>query len=80
MFRKPGRRIVLPAHVPFLVGAGMVFPDPVVLTALLVYGTEMGRRDRCSPFETALVRIEVTGHQWWWEVRYPATDRMHRRW
>jgi cytochrome c oxidase subunit II len=68
MFRRPEARLRLP-HIPFLIGAGLVFPT-AVLTALLVYGTEVGRRI-IQPADDPLV-IEVIGHQWWWEVRYPA--------
>ena len=39
---------------------------------LLVYGTDVGRRITQAS-DDALV-IHVTGHQWWWEVRYPATN------
>lgn len=70
MFRAPERRVRLP-QVPFLVGAGLVFPT-VVLTALLVYGTLVGRTITAQA--EAPLRIEVTGHQWWWEVHYPAQD------
>jgi cytochrome c oxidase subunit II len=70
MFRRPEARPALP-HLPFLIGGGLVFPI-VVLTALLIYGTDVGRRIT-QPAENPLV-IEVTGHQWWWEVRYPATE------
>jgi len=69
MFRDPEKRLSLP-HIPFLIGAGLVFPT-VVLTALLIYGTDVGRRIT-QAFDAPLV-IEVTGHQWWWEMRYPAT-------
>lgn len=70
MFREPEHKARLP-HLPFLVGAGLVFPI-VVLSALVVFGTLVGR-DITRADDEALV-IEVTGHQWWWEVRYPATD------
>lgn len=69
MFLDPERKAQLP-HLPFLIGAGLVFPT-VVLTALVVFGTLVGR-DITRAHDDALV-IEVTGHQWWWEVRYPAT-------
>lgn len=68
MFRDPRHKPRLP-HLPFLVGAGLVFPT-VVLTALVVYGTLVGR-DITRAHDDPLV-VEVTGHQWWWEVRYPA--------
>jgi len=64
------RRRPAPPPLVFLVGGGLVLPI-VVLTALLVYGTAIGRLIT-QPAEAAL-RIEVTGHQWWWEVRYPAS-------
>lgn len=68
MFRDPDRRRpVSPTAV--LIGAGLVFPT-AVLTALLIYGTAVGRAI-IRPAEQPL-RIEVTGHRWWWEVRYPA--------
>lgn len=70
MFRPPERRVKLP-HVPFLIGAGLVFPT-VVLTALLVYGTGVGRAIIAEA--EAPLRVQVTGHQWWWEVHYPAQD------
>lgn len=68
MFRDPEHKSRLP-HLPFLIGAGLVFPT-AVLTALLVFGTLVGR-DITRAYDNPLV-IEVTGHQWWWEVRYPA--------
>lgn len=70
MFRDPDRRLRLP-HIPFLIGAGLVFPT-VGLTALLIYGTDVGRRIT-QAFDDPLV-IHVTGHQWWWEVHYPAAN------
>ena len=52
----------------FVFGGGLVFPA-VTLTALLVYGTQVG--DRITQRADAPLRVEVIGHQWWWEVRYP---------
>lgn len=68
MFRTPSKRPRL-AVVPFLAWAGVVFPL-VVLTALLIYGTDLGRRITHAADHS--LHIEVTGHRWWWEVRYPA--------
>lgn len=70
MFRNPERRPRVAAPL-FLIGGGLLLPT-VTLTALLVYGVDVGRRIIGIP-DTGLV-VEVTGHQWWWEVRYPATD------
>lgn len=71
MFRRQSRRAALPP-LALLIGGGLVFPT-VVLTALLVYGTEVGRRITVA-VDAPLV-IDVVGHQWWWEVRYPGDER-----
>lgn len=70
MFRSPQKRLQL-RHLSFQVGAGLAFPI-VALTVLLVYGTDVGRRITAA-FDDPLV-IHVIGHQWWWEVRYPAAN------
>lgn len=62
----PKRRRAWIASRGFVVGAGIAFPT-VVLAALLVYS--LLARDAAYAREGAL-RIEVTGHQWWWQVRY----------
>jgi cytochrome c oxidase subunit II len=72
MFRR-GERIVALPETPFLIGAGLLFPA-TVLTALLVLGTWVGRSITESAVDPLL--IEVTGHQWWWEVRYFARDAL----
>jgi cytochrome c oxidase subunit II len=50
-----------------IVGGGIVFTG-VTLAALLVYSLVRGQSVQ-APAEAAL-RIEVTGEQWWWRVRY----------
>jgi cytochrome c oxidase subunit II len=57
----------------FIVGGGVVFPA-VVLTALLVYTVMVGARLTAPAPRDALV-IEVTGHMWWWDVRYGTVGR-----
>ena len=51
----------------FVVVAGIVVPA-VILLAMLVYSLGLGLALR--PPETART-IEIVGHQFWWEVRYP---------
>ena len=52
----------------WIVGAGLVFPV-VVLSALLVYA--VWRTPGLTPTRDAQdLVISVTGHLWWWEVRY----------
>jgi cytochrome c oxidase subunit 2 len=50
-----------------IVGGGIVFTS-VTLAALLVYSLVRGEAVQ-APLDAA-VRIEVTGEQWWWRVRY----------
>jgi cytochrome c oxidase subunit II len=56
-----------------VIGLGVVFPVAVV-TALFVWSDIFVIRSTAAPppASTAMT-IEVTGHQWWWEVRYPGT-------
>lgn len=51
-----------------IVGGGVLFPV-VVLSALLLYGVHVTGATRPAGAEDAL-RIAVTAHQWWWELRY----------
>lgn len=55
----------------WLVGGGLLLPGLSILL-LLIFGIPVGQRMLPLPLigEQPL-RIEVTGHQWWWEVRYP---------
>lgn len=62
---RPGRR---PVHARrWVVGGGVAFPV-VVLSALLAYDVAGSARLNRAPPD-ALV-VSVTGHMWWWEVRY----------
>ena len=58
----------------WVAGGGIAFPV-VVLSALLAYSTARGLQLQ-RPSEEAVV-IEVSGVQWWWEIRYrdPVTGR-----
>ena len=53
---------------PFVVIAGVVVPA-VILTSVLV----VSARDLVAMTDTrdAQLTIQVVGHMWWWEVRYP---------
>lgn len=57
----------------WILGGGIVFPG-VVLAALFAWSLPMSPPWKPVPPPGALV-IGVTGHMWWWEVRYrdPAT-------
>lgn len=55
----------------WLVGGGILLPS-VSIVLLLLFGIPVGQRMLPLPLlgEQPL-QIEVIGHQWWWEVRYP---------
>ncbi len=59
-----------PSHRLFLLGGGVLFPS-VILMALLGYGIARGHSLLPLPGPQAPFRVEVTAHQWWWEIRYP---------
>lgn len=69
IFRNGGGRRARPLSVRFVVIAGAIIPA-VVLVGLLVYSLGTNRVLAAPPADEALT-IEVIGHQWWWEVRYP---------
>lgn len=52
----------------WIVGGGVVFPV-VVLSALLAYSLWLSVRLAQPPPADAIV-VGITGHMWWWEVRY----------
>jgi len=58
-------------YLRWIVGGGIALPV-VSLIVLLGFGIPMGYRMLPLPLagQTPL-RIDVTGHQWWWEIRYP---------
>lgn len=58
----------------FIIWGGLVLPM-VVVTGLLAYGVGSGQALLPTVTDESVPRIEVTGHQWWWEVRYPDAAR-----
>lgn len=54
----------------FIVISGILMPS-VILVAMLFYSLHVTVKLR-RPDHGVL--IEVTGHQWWWDVRYPELD------
>jgi cytochrome c oxidase subunit 2 len=58
-------------HQRWIIGGGVLLPSISILL-LLIVGVPMGHRILpLPPAQGEALRIEVTGHQWWWEVRYP---------
>ncbi len=56
----------------FIIGGGAAVPA-VVLTALLIYGLAL-LPALTAPAPPGSLRVDVTGEQWWWRVRYPTPD------
>lgn len=57
----------------WLVGGGLLLPV-LGITAVLLVGIPLGQRMLPLPLAAGeAVRIDVTAHQWWWEVSYPDT-------
>ena len=53
----------------FIVIGGIVVPSVILL--VLVVATIRTGAALSAPTEPAALRVEVIGHQFWWEVRYP---------
>lgn len=55
----------------WLLGGGLLLPT-LSIVVLLAFGIPVGHRMMPLPLEgEKTLQIEVTGHQWWWEVHYP---------
>lgn len=52
-----------------MVGGGVVLPAVAILIVLVATIASMRTLDR--EVEADALTVEVTGHQWWWEIRYP---------
>lgn len=57
---------------PFVVIAGVVLPSLILAFVFVISLRDM--RALSAPSEDARLEIEVVGHDWWWEVRYPGSD------
>lgn len=53
-----------------IIGGGVIWPGATIV-ALLAYGLHAGHSLIAVPLDEPAFRVEVTGHQFWWEVRYP---------
>jgi cytochrome c oxidase subunit 2 len=66
---KPGER--LGWYV--VVGAGIVLPIVLLATLFAVSDLFVIRTTQAPAANATRLTVLVTGHQWWWEVRYPGT-------
>jgi cytochrome c oxidase subunit II len=61
------------AATRIVIGAGVALPI-VLLVALFVYSDVFATKATSAPRPGSTeLTVEVIGHQWWWEVRYPGT-------
>jgi cytochrome c oxidase subunit 2 len=65
LIRQPRRDFFSSSRL--IVAGGLIFPT-VTLTALLIYA--LPAAGILTEPDADAVEIEVTGYQWWWEVRY----------
>ncbi len=72
--RKPGQLNAQQARRiqhRWIIGGGLILPI-ASMTVLLVFGIPIGHRMLPLPVAgEEVLRIDVTGHQWWWQVTYP---------
>ena len=55
----------------WIIGGGLVLPGVSILL-LLIFGIPTGRGMIPLPVDGEQpLKVEVTGHQWWWQVHYP---------
>lgn len=59
----------------FIIGGGALFPT-LVLAGYLIYGLGL-MPELLEPAPETSMRIEVSGEQWWWRVRYLTPDGEH---
>ncbi len=54
----------------WIVGGGVMLPVASI-SVLLAFGMPAGQHIRALPGSGPPLVVDVIGHQWWWEVRYP---------
>ena len=68
---RPGRGEPKPVHGNLALEIGWTLIPVVIVTSIIVPTVAAVFRTQATPPADAL-RVEVIGHQWWWEVRYPS--------
>lgn len=70
--RQPSRSDNPRRNNRMIIGGGVLLPL-LSIAGLLAVGIPAGHRMLPLPTPEDVLRIDVTGHQWWWEVHYPDT-------
>jgi cytochrome c oxidase subunit 2 len=68
----PDRKARVSWGEPLIIVAGVVIPTVILTAVFLVALRDMSALS--AQDEDAGLTIEVTGHDWWWEVAYPDTN------
>ena len=69
--RETSEKEALAINRRWVIGGGIVLPSLSIIV-LLIFGIPTGRSMMPLPVEGEQpLKVEVTGHQWWWEVHYP---------
>ena len=56
-----------------VIGAGIVMPIVLIATLFVISDIFVIKTTEAPALGATELTIQVTGHQWWWEVRYPGT-------
>jgi cytochrome c oxidase subunit 2 len=56
-----------------VIGAGIVFPIALIAALFVIADIFVIQTTEAPAKDATRLTIVVTGHQWWWEVRYPGT-------
>jgi cytochrome c oxidase subunit II len=56
-----------------VIGAGMVVPIAVLAVLFVIANIFVIRTTQAPAAGATRLTVVVTGHQWWWEIRYPGT-------
>jgi cytochrome c oxidase subunit 2 len=67
--QKPGER----ASTIVVLGLGVALPIVLLSTLFLIADVFVIRTTQAPAAEKTKLTVDVVGHQWWWEVRYPGT-------
>ncbi len=67
---KPGERVA----TGIVLGLGVAVPLVVLATLFVVSDVFLIRTTQAPAASKTKLTVDVVGHQWWWEIRYPGTD------
>jgi cytochrome c oxidase subunit II len=57
-----------------VIGLGIAMPIVVISTLFVISDLFVIKTTQAPAGTTTKLTVQVIGHQWWWEIRYPGTD------